>query len=226
MRGPQNPAGFEVEAFHPTVDTKLTARGADDHAVLHHEGRHRCGFAFSDVGDRRIPYFAPCARIDCDGVAIEQVVDDLAVGVEGAAVDDIATRDADRIRADGRPVLPFQRIAFLLQIERVQHIRIRRDDIHRVVHDQRLTFMSAKDAGGERPDGVQPRGVLRIDECQTAVTRGGVVLRGHRPLAVFVQRGRGVGAAANANREMAAVMNDSARASRCELPCTCSSLAT
>ena len=48
-----------------------------------------------------------------------------------------------RIRAHVRPVLPLQRIAFLREVERVEHVGTRRDDVHRVVHDQRLPLVAA-----------------------------------------------------------------------------------
>ena len=99
-------AGLEVEALQPAIDAELTAGGADDDAILHDERRHRRGLALGEARDLGLPELLARCGIHCHGVPVEQVVDDLAVDVEGAAIDDVAAGDADGVRAHVRPVLP------------------------------------------------------------------------------------------------------------------------
>jgi hypothetical protein len=48
---------FEVndflESLYKAVDAELAARGADDDPILNHEGRHRGGLAFAQIGAGR-----------------------------------------------------------------------------------------------------------------------------------------------------------------------------
>jgi len=75
-------------------------------------------------------------------VAVEQVIDDLPVCVEGAAVDGVAAGDADGVRAHVWPIFPSQRVTLPGEIECVQHVGPWRDDIHGVADDQRLALVS------------------------------------------------------------------------------------
>ena len=93
--GPDDLAGLEIEPLHPAVDAELAARGADDDAILDDERRHRRRLALADVGDLGLPQLLAGLGIHRDRVPVEQVVDDLAVGVERAAVDHVAAGDAD-----------------------------------------------------------------------------------------------------------------------------------
>src|SRR5204862_737647 len=70
------------------------------------------------------------------------------------------------------------------QVERVQEIRERRDDVHRVVDDERRRFLSAIYAERESEGDTQRGGIRRIDLTELAVTATGVVLRGASPLSV------------------------------------------
>ena len=142
--GPHHLAGVQIESLEPAVDAELPARSADDHPIAHHDRGHRHGLAASHIGDAHPPQLASRAGIDRHGVAIEQVVDDPAVGVERSAVDGIAAGDTDGIGADVGPVLPPQRIVLARQVERIQHVRPGRNDVHRGADDQRLPFVAAR----------------------------------------------------------------------------------
>jgi hypothetical protein len=112
--------GLEIEALHPAVDAELTAGGADDDPILDHEGSHRRRLALAEVGDLGLPELFAARRVYGDRMPVEQVVDDLPVGVEGTAVDHVAAGLPDRVGAHGRTVLPLERIALLGEIEGVE----------------------------------------------------------------------------------------------------------
>src|SRR3954462_3318867 len=51
---------------------------------------------FLDVAHLRAPQLRAGGGVERDRVSVEQVVDDLAVGVRRAAIDDVTTRDTHR----------------------------------------------------------------------------------------------------------------------------------
>ena len=61
-----------------------------------HDRRHGRGLAIGDVGDLGLPQLPAGRRVHRNRVSVEQVVDDLAVGVERAPIDRVAAGDADR----------------------------------------------------------------------------------------------------------------------------------
>ena len=186
-RGPDELPGRQVERLEPAVDSELPARRTDDYAIAHDQRRHGDRLAAREVGDWYVPDFLAGLRIDRDGVTVEQVVDDLAVGVDGAAVDRVAAGDAERRRIHVGAVFPPERIVFLRQVEGVEHVRIWRDHVHRVVHHQRLTFVAAEHAGREVPDRSQLADVRGGDLVEAAEARGGEILARPGPLAVVVR---------------------------------------
>src|SRR5205823_9980359 len=97
------------------------------------------------------PQLPAGVRLDRHGVPVEQVIDDLSVYVEGAAIDGVATGDADGVRAHVRPIFPSQRISLPGEIECVQHVGPWRDDIHGVADHQRLALVPSEHARREGP---------------------------------------------------------------------------
>ena len=188
MRGPDDFPGREVQPLHPAVDSELAARWPNDHAIARDKRRHRCRLTLIHVGDLRLPKLLATLGVDRDGVSVQQVVDDLAVSVDRAAVDRVATGNTDGCGVDVGPVLPFERIAFAREIEGVENIWERCDDVHRVAEDERLAFMAAEDTGRKAPDRAQPSGVARRDLRQAAVARRRIIFAGHRPLPVVANR--------------------------------------
>ena len=160
------------------------------HFVLDDERRHRDRLAAIHVAHLRPPQLGARRGVDGDGVTVEQVVDDLAVGERRAAIHDVAARDADRRLRILRPVLPLERKARLRQIERVRHVRVWRDDVHRVADDERLALVAAQHAGRECPRDVEILRVARRDLRERTVSASGVVAAGQQPLAVLVVRRR------------------------------------
>ena len=90
------------------------------------------------------PHFPAGFGVHRHRVSVEQVVDDLPVGVGRAPIDQIAAGDPDGVRAHRRTILPPEGVAFLGEVERIQHIRIGRHDVHRVLHHERLPLVASR----------------------------------------------------------------------------------
>ena len=163
VRGPDDLPGREVESLDPAVNAELAARWSDDHAIACDKRRHRRRLALIDIGNLRFPDLLPAPGIDGDRVSIQQVVDDLAVGVHGAAIDRVAAGNADGCGIDVGPILPFERIALVRQVEGIEHVGEGCDDVHRAADDERLPFMAAEDAGRKAPDGMELGCIRRRD---------------------------------------------------------------
>ena len=83
-----------------------------------------------------------------------------------------------------RLVRELQRAARLRQIDGKQVVRIGRHYVHRVVDDERLPFVSVRDAGAERGDDVEVLNVGRVDRVERAVAEVAVVAGRHPPFGV------------------------------------------
>src|SRR5207237_5584952 len=88
--GPADLPAREVQYLDPPLNAELAARWSDDHAIARDKRCHGRGLALIDVGDLRFPEHLATLGIDGDRMSIQQVVDDLAVGVHGAAIDRVA----------------------------------------------------------------------------------------------------------------------------------------
>jgi len=123
-------------------------------------------------------------RIDREGLAVERVEEDAPVGVGGAAIDDVAARDALRRRRRLRLELPLRRA---VEAERVEDVRVGRHHEHRAVGDDRRGLLTAQHAERERPGDLQILRVSRVDLVEAAVAHPRRVLAGQRPLPVIVR---------------------------------------
>jgi hypothetical protein len=137
-----------------------------------------------DLADLRPPFFLPGVRIDRDRLSVERVEEHEAVLVRGAAVDDVAARDALRCRRDGRLVRPLRRRARLREIESVEIVRVGRDNVHRVADDDRRRLMAAGQSGRERERESELARVRGRDLIEGAVSRARKVFRRAFPEAV------------------------------------------
>ena len=183
VRAPQLLAGRGIDGSDPAAHAHLATAGTDDDFSLHDQWRHGHGFALGEVAHLRAPEQCACHDIDGDGVSVEQVVEDLSVGVCGAAIHHVAAGEANGGLRVFRPHLPLERLAFSREVECVGNIGIRRDDVHRVADDQWLAFVAAKHAGGKCPRGVQVLHVGWRDLGEIAEARRRVVTRRHVPFA-------------------------------------------
>src|SRR6202047_3096410 len=109
----------------------------------------------------------------------------------GAAIDDVTASNA--LARDGRVrlVLPFEGRSGLFQVEGEQNIRVRGDDIHRVVDDERGCLLPAVDTGRKGELDAQIGDVAAIDLIELRKPGRSIVLRRHRPLAVILRRSGG-----------------------------------
>src|SRR5262249_10801579 len=178
----------ELQALDPSVDTEFSARGANNDAIPYYERRHGSGLTVANIGDLSLPDFVPGACVDRHGVAIQQVVDDLPVGVEGAAINRLAAGDPDCIRTDLGPILPLEGIPLTSQVECVQHVRPGGHHVHGVADHQRLTLVTAENTSGESPYRMHCPGILCSDLREGAVARRRIVLGRHGPLSVLGDR--------------------------------------
>ena len=128
-------------------------------------------------------------RVDRDRVSVERVVEEPAVGKDRAAIDHVATGNALRGRFGLRFVLPFERRAWLCEVERVKDVGIRRDDKHRVVHDERRSLLALVDADREGEGDLKLADILRVDLAQLAIASAGEILCRHGPLPVVRRSG-------------------------------------
>ena len=132
--------------MNPAAYAQFAARIADDHLVLDHDRRAGEGLAALDVAQPGAPGQFAAYGIDRHGLVIENVVNDLAVGVGRAAIDHVTTGDTAGIFARAGVKRPFDGPC-AGQVESNQLIRIRRNDVHRRADNQRLTLMAGLGAG-------------------------------------------------------------------------------
>jgi hypothetical protein len=135
-------------------------------------------------------------RIERHESRIGLMQEDLAVGIRDAAIDRVAAHDRYHVRILARLIFP-EDLAVVVQIQRVNCIWERRGQIHHVANHQRFPFMTAKNAGRERPGDLQFLDVSRRDLIQCGKTRVGVVLCGRRPLLRILHPGIQVAVGAN-----------------------------
>ena len=128
----------------------------------------------------------PGVGVERDDLAVQRVHQDLALGVVGAAMHEVAARHGHGAVILLRRVLPLDRRALLGEVEGKHVIRVRGDDVHRVVDDERLALVAPERPGGEGPDLLELRDVRGVDLVQAAVAGRGVVLPGDDPNAVVV----------------------------------------
>lgn len=154
--------------------------------------------ADGDICRLDIPDHFAGLGVHSDELAIQGAQDELAVTVRQSPVDQIAARDRPSRRVLLRPILPHD-LFRMLQIDRVDVVRVCAMDIHDPVDDERTPLVAVEDAGGERPGRLQVFDVARIDLVQLTESLDGVVLRLHHPVAfilgksdeLFVGRGHG-----------------------------------
>src|SRR4026209_1132258 len=90
-------AGSLVEGGDPSAHSHFAAARTDDHFSLHDYRRHGDRLAAREITHLGPPDLIPCCRVDSDGVSVQQVVENLSVGVCGAAIHDITAGLPDRL---------------------------------------------------------------------------------------------------------------------------------
>ena len=119
VRAPGDFSTAQIERRYPSANSKLAAAVSDDDFVLHDQRRHGEALANVYLTDFRSPHFLSTGGVDGDGLIVERVVNDFAVGVRRPAVHHIAAGNALRSRHRLRLVDPFHRGARLGEIQGV-----------------------------------------------------------------------------------------------------------
>ncbi len=180
---PAHAAGLDVEGRDVSAHAAFSTHHADDHLVAHHQ-RHRADcFARGEIGGLGAPDDFPILGVQRKDLAIQSAVEDLAVRVRQSARLRPATRGLDRgfhLR-HLRPELPLDH-AIAREIERVNVVGFRRDDVHRAADNQRGCFMRVENAELEAPRHGEVLDIRQIDLIQRAVVPAGIVAVGHHPL--------------------------------------------
>src|SRR5256885_9209134 len=116
---------------------------------------------------------------------VERVQEKFAVEVDRASIHDIAAGHPLRSRRGFRLKFPFDRGAWLSQVERVESIWVWRYDVHRVVDNDGSGLVTSQETGGESPCQLEALHIGGVDLIKGAVTCARVILGGHQPLAVI-----------------------------------------
>jgi hypothetical protein len=90
VRLPHDPAGGGIQRGQPATHAELAAGDADQYLVFHHQRRHRHRFAAIDVAQLGAPELLAGGGIERDGLAVQRVEEQLAIGEHGAAIDHVA----------------------------------------------------------------------------------------------------------------------------------------
>src|SRR5205823_4064503 len=172
-----------IERRDPAAHTHLATARTDDHFSFHHYRRHRDRLATRQIAHPRAPQLASGRGIDGDGVTIQQVVENLSVGVRSAAIHYVAAGSSDRLLCIVRTELPLERLSRLRQVNRVRDVGIWSDDVHRVTNNEWLSFVPAQHASRERPRYFEIRRILRSDRGELTIAGARVGTSRHLPFA-------------------------------------------
>src|SRR5207244_847612 len=110
---PRQLAVAQVQRGESPADAELAPAHANVDFVLRDQRRHRLALAEVDVGDQRAPDRLAGVRIQRDGLALQRVEDDLAIGEDGATIHHVAAGNALRGSLRSRLEGPFGRPARL-----------------------------------------------------------------------------------------------------------------
>ena len=135
----------------------------------------------------------PVAASTADDLGVEGGEVEHAVGVGRAAVHDVAAGDALGEGVGLGLVAPLHRRVGLGEIEGVEDVWVRGDEVERAVDHQRGGFLALVDAGVEGEGDIEAGDVGVVDVAEFAVAGVGVVLAGALPLAVVGRRSGGRG---------------------------------
>ena len=184
VAAPELLAGRDIQRGQPAAHAHFAPRDTDHDLVLDDQRRHRGGLADVDVPDLGAPDLGAGVGVDRHRHGVEEVVDDLSVGVRRAPVDDVAAGDADGARVRVWLVDELHRSGRLGEIDGDQVVGIGRDDVHRVVDNQRLPFVAMGDAGRDGGQHPEIRNVVGLELRERAEAGVGVIAARQPPVAV------------------------------------------
>jgi len=191
-----------IERGEPAANAHLAARIADDDFAVRDQRRHRQRLALLDVAELRAPHLLAGPGVDRDRLPVERIEDDLAVRIDRAAIDRAAAGDALRRRRRFRLEHPFLRCAGPGQVERVEIVGKRRDQVHCPVDDERRRFVAVGRRGREREGEGELGHVRGRDLVERREPSGGIILARHFPIAVVGRGCRSGGERVRAGRHL------------------------
>jgi hypothetical protein len=181
---PGDAAVADVQRRQAAPDAELRAAVANQHVIFDRERCDRHRFAVPDLAGRRLPRLLAGFRVDSDRLIVQGVVEDLSVGIARPLVDDVAAGNSLSGAEHLRPICPFERRARPGQVERVEKVRVRRDDVQGVADDQRGGLMAPGETGREREADAERLHVAGVDLVERAIAGAGVVFCRPNPLAI------------------------------------------
>ena len=174
----------DIVGGHPPSNAELTAGDAHDELVLDHEAGHRHRLAPQRIGVLGFPQLLAALGVQRNHLSVERRHQDLALRVIHAAMDQITTCDRNGTVVLNRRISPFDGPALLGEVNGVHVVGVRAVHVHRRVHHQRLPFVAAQRARGERPDLSEIPDIIRGNLIERAVARRRVILPRQNPLIV------------------------------------------
>jgi hypothetical protein len=152
-----------VERLERAAHAQFPAGIADQHFARGDQRRHRHRLALGDVGHRRAPDLRPGIGVERDHLPIQRDHEQAPVVVAHPAADHVAAGDPLRLRIGLRIEPPFDRRARLAEVQRVDHVGVRRLEVHRRADHQRRSLVALPEAGVEGEGGLELAHVLRSD---------------------------------------------------------------
>ena len=183
---PRDFARARVERGDPAAHPHFAAAVANQDFVFNDQRRHCHRLALADVAELGAPDLPSGVGVDRDRLVVERVEEHLAAGVNRAAINGVAACHPLRGGSGLGLEFPFERTARLGEVDRVKDIGVGRDDKHRVVGDNRCSFLAAQHADREGPSNLQIFGVIDFYLIEPAETVSGVILPRHDPLPVLL----------------------------------------
>src|SRR5215510_192635 len=125
-----------------TLHAELAAAVPHEHFIFHHQWCHGNSLTAIDVTQLRLPYLLTGVGIDSNCAIIQSVVEDLAVGIGCPTGHQITAGYSLGGSHWLRLIAPFHWPPGLGQVEGREDVRVRGDDVHRVVDDERGSLVS------------------------------------------------------------------------------------
>src|SRR2546423_1887874 len=176
-----------VERREPAADSELSAAVADQHLALYHERRHRDRLSELNFSKLRAPQLLPARRLDRYRMIVERVEEQAPLGIDCAAIDNIAARNALRTGVGLGIELPLNIRAGLREIEREDVIGVRRNHVHGVADHDRRRFVAFLDTCRKAERKLELARVGGRNLVEGTESRISVIARRHAPFGAVVQ---------------------------------------
>ena len=116
-----------------------------------------------DIAEPGIPHLLAAFGIDGNGVIIQGVIEDFALGVGRATIDHVTAGDALSRGGGLGLIAPLDRGARLGKVESIEDVRKGGNDLHRLMDYKRRGFVSTQHTSRECPGGSERHDVVGVD---------------------------------------------------------------